>query len=230
MVKLEKRISTQYMYVLLLKKKTILLKKKRIDIAFLVSSSTNGTVSLSSVQVTTSVDDKMNTIIEDVQTSVVKQWFNEESAVTTLIKLQDNFETKASHLRIALCKGIQILFISLNVNGDTVELEKEWQPYCLQNSGLGLSGGSWINEFDFRCYTVEGEGLQLRLDPQDQLIFNEREHLRISGQLVQKYRYQWMEEQARTEEDDVVGASDARPFVFGAGDGLNHIYTAIFFT
>ncbi|KAI8095592.1 transcription factor IIIC subunit delta N-term-domain-containing protein [Thamnidium elegans] len=199
-------------------------------LAFTVSSSTNGTVALSSVLVKISVDEHLITTVEDILVSVIHMWFEEGSAVTTLIKVQDDFEQEASHLRIALSKGINVSFISLTVDGNAVHLEKEWVSYCLQHSGLGLAGGSWLSDFDFRCYTMEGEGMQFHFSAEDMLVLDEKEQAIISTKLVQKYKYQWMEEQAKTEEDDIISASDALPYIFGACDSLKHMYTAVFFT
>ncbi|GAA5804303.1 hypothetical protein HPULCUR_009790 [Helicostylum pulchrum] len=199
-------------------------------LAFTVSSSTNGTVALSSVLVKVSVDENLITTIEDLLVNVVHQWFEVGSAVTTLIKVQDDFDQEASHLRIALSKGINVSFISLIVDGNVAHLEKEWVSHCLQYSGLGLAGGSWLSDFDFRCYTMEGEGMQFHFGAEDNLVLDEKEQTNISTKLVQKYKYQWMEEQAKTDDDDILGASDAFPYIFGACDSLRHMYTAIFFT
>lgn len=157
------------------------------------------------------------------------QWFNEGSSVPTLLKIHDDFENGSPYIRIALCKGISIHFISLIVDESLMDMEKKWSIYILENSGLGLSGGCWINDFDFRCYTLEGEGLQLHFSAEDVLTFDDPAQKSISSKLVQKYKQQWMDEQAKADEDDIIGASDALPYLFGAADSSGHMYTAIYF-
>lgn len=175
------------------------------------------------------MDENKNTTIEDIQLCLLHQWFIEGSSVPTLIKLYDDFENGSPYIRIALSKGISLYFLSLAVDDVSMDIDKSWIPYCLENSAIGLSGGNWINDFDFRCYTVEGEGLQFHLSAEDELTFDEEVHESISSKLVQKYKQQWMNEQAKADEDDIIGASDALPYLFGAGDSLSHMYTAIFF-
>jgi regulatory protein YycI of two-component signal transduction system YycFG len=105
----------------------------------------------------------------------------------------------------------------------------EWTPYCLTNSGLGLSSGSWIDADQFRCYTTEGEGLFIKFETSGIVQLNDKMHTVINTKLVQKYKQQWMEEQMKAEDQDLVSVSDAIPYLWGAADDSNHIFTAIYF-
>lgn len=112
---------------------------------------------------------------------------------------------------------------------ESVSVQGDWMSYNLSHSGVGLSGGSWINENEFRGYTFEGEGCHIRI--KDGNIEEDRlETYKLNQKLIQKYKQQWMEEQVRIEDDDLLGASDAKPCLWGASDGLNHIITAIYCT
>lgn len=77
-----------------------------IDVAFVISTCTNGTVALSSVNVEIAVDDQKHTQILDIQARVLFSWFGETSSVPTLLKIFDNLvgliyiknRTEANHL------------------------------------------------------------------------------------------------------------------------------------
>ncbi|KAI7888552.1 transcription factor IIIC subunit delta N-term-domain-containing protein [Mucor mucedo] len=197
--------------------------------AYVASASTNGTAALTAVTVQIETDEENHTTIKDIQYSILRQWFDEGSSVPTLLKVHDDFENDSPFIRIALSKGITIRFTSLLVDEAVMDVDKEWEMHVLEHSALGLSGGNWINDFDFRCYTVEGEGLQFHLSAEDELTVDEVAHKEISSKLIQKYKQQWMDEQEKADEDDIVGASDALPYLFGGADSLGHIYTAIYF-
>lgn len=199
------------------------------DTAYVASASTNGTAALTSVTVTIKMDEKGNTVIEDIQHCVLHRWFNEGSSVPTLLKVHDDFENGSPYVRIALCKGINVSLISLSVDDAMMDVDKQWSVHVLESSAMGLTGGSWINGIEFRCYTLEGEGLLFHFDAQDVLTLDEEAHKKISSKLVQKYKQQWIDEQAKADNDDIICASDALPYLFGAADSFCHMYTAIYF-
>lgn len=152
-------------------------------------------------------------------------WFEHDSAITTLIKAQ----SVDNQIKIAISKGITARFICLEVSPEgEVKPQTDWMLYDLENSAAGLTGGSWINENEFRCYTVEGEGLQIHVDSAG-IQQSEDVRLALNNRLLQKYKQQWMEEQMKaTEEDMLIAASDAIPYVWGAADGKQHLFTAIY--
>lgn len=111
-----------------------------------------------------------------------------------------------------------------------MDVDGDWKAHDLQNSALGLSAGAWINDSNFRCYTMEGEGLQLCLNVTGELSVDKDVHDTLNNKLVQKYKQQWIDEQEKAEEDEVIGSSDALPYIWGAGDSPNHLFTALYFT
>lgn len=113
--------------------------------------------------------------------------------------------------------------------GDNLSMCGEWTSFYLANSALGLSGGSWIDADQFRCYTMEGEGLLINFGADGQIHKDEDMCNVINTKLVQKYKQQWMEEQMKTEDQDLFGLSDAVPYLWGAGDASNYIFTAVYF-
>ncbi|EIE84674.1 hypothetical protein RO3G_09384 [Rhizopus delemar RA 99-880] len=199
-------------------------------IAFIASSSTNGTVALSSVKVQFGIDSQHNLHIENVQAQNVYTWFEDNAAIPTLLKIHDSWDKDTPNISIAVSKGLYVYMLSLGIMKDeSVSVQGDWMSYNLSHSGVGLSGGLWINENEFRGYTFEGEGCHVRI--KDGNIEEDRlETYKLNQKLIQKYKQQWMEEQVRIEDDDLLGASDAKPCLWGASDGLNHIITAIYCT
>jgi hypothetical protein len=63
------------------------------DIAFVASTSTNGTVALSSVKVEIAVDDQQHTQVLDVQAQILFTWFRDTPSVPTLLKVFDDLVT-----------------------------------------------------------------------------------------------------------------------------------------
>jgi hypothetical protein len=111
----------------------------------------------------------------------------------------------------------------------SLSMRGEWTPYYLANSSLGLTGGSWINVDQFRCYTTEGEGLLVNFETGGHVERDDQMYTIINTKMVQKYKQQWMEEQMKAEDQDLFGVSDAIPYLWGAADASNHIFTAIYF-
>lgn len=199
-----------------------------IGTAYIVSGCTDGTVAISSVTVEYTVTDDKKTEIQSVQVKTELHWFNATSSIVTLIKARS---TQTNQIKIAISKGLTAQFICLDIQEDGSLLEKsDWTCIDLENSALGLAGGSWINEDEFKYYTVEGEGFQVRMDKDGVVNGDEQEYNKLNAKLVQKYNQQWMEEQMKvTDEDILMNASDALPYLWGAADGINHIFTAIYF-
>lgn len=82
----------------------------------------------------------------------------------------------------------------------------------------------------FRGYTVEGECVYLKVDAAGQTDHDKQMSIMWSTKLVQMYQQQWAEEQAKLDEDHIISASDAHPFVWGADVTISKIFTAMFFT
>ncbi|KAL9544041.1 hypothetical protein MBANPS3_007828 [Mucor bainieri] len=204
-------------------------------IAYIASACTDGTMALSSVQIQVSVVPESGvTQIQNVETQVLHTWFEDnDSAVITLIKIHDELEKGV--LKIAISKGIQVQVLCLKVKEDyTLEAAQNWQAYILQASVLGLSSGTWVGDDDgmdlFRGYTMEGECVYLRVDPEGTIAYDNQMSIMWSTKLVQRYKRQWMEEQAKADEDSIVAASDAFPTLFGINDSPNNIFTALYFS
>lgn len=169
----------------------------------------------------------------DVEAKVIYTWFEDpnQPSIPTLLKIYDDLENNSPYIRIAVCKGISLHFLSLTLNHEDIpEPDRDWASCYLENSAMGLGGGSWLNDFDFRCYTIEGEGLLYHLHAEGNLELDQGEREEINNKLVQKYKQQWMDEQAKVDEDDLIGASDAIPYLWGAGDAPSQYFTAIFFS
>ncbi|CEP09219.1 hypothetical protein [Parasitella parasitica] len=203
-------------------------------IAFIASACTDGTVAISSVQVKISVVSKSRTAkIQDVKMSVLHVWFEEDDrAVTTLIKLFDDFDKGV--ISIAISKGIRVQVICLDVKkNNKVVPKKDWQVHTLLSSGLGLSSGSWVRDDEnivlFRGYTVEGECVLLKVGLNGDVEYDKQMSIMLSTTLVQKYKLQWMEEQSKTDDDNIISASDAHPFLWGTSDTINQIFTTLLF-
>ena len=167
--------------------------------------------------------------MENIQTEVLYTWFADKPYFTTLIRMHDDFANDEGNLHIAVSKGVTVWFLCLSLHNASMDIDTEWKSYPLQHSALGLSAGSWINASTFRCYTFEGESVQIVFDAQGQFLLDQDSHATINSKLVQKYRQQWANEQEKVDVDDVLGASDAFPYVWGAGDSVSHIFTAIYF-
>ncbi|KAG1112790.1 hypothetical protein G6F42_014639 [Rhizopus arrhizus] len=204
-------------------------------IAYIISACTDGTMAISSVQIQISVVPELRTTkIEEVEIQVLHTWFEEKDrAVITLIKVLDHSEKGV--VKIAISKGIKVQILSLNVKQDyTLEASKDWQAYILEASVLGLSSGMWVggdNGMDmFRGYTMEGECVYLKVDAEGNMEYDNQMSIIWSTKLLQKYKRQWLEEQAKTDEDHIVAASDAFPSLWGASDSPNHIFTAMYFS
>jgi hypothetical protein len=150
--------------------------------------------------------------------------------VPTLLKIHDDFKNDTPYVRIAVSKGVTIWFLCLSLNENAMDVDVDWIPHDLKYSALGLAAGTWINDFNFRCYTVEGEGIQLYLSASGELSLDVDMHVTLNNRLMQKYKQQWINEQEEVDEDDVVGSSDALPYIWGAGDSVNHLFTAMDFT
>lgn len=129
-----------------------------------------------------------------------------------------------------MCKGNTVWFVHFSVADDAMEEDTVWRPYYLENSALGLTAGSWISDFDFRCYVIEGECLLLHFGSDGEVTLNEEEHTALNNKLFRKYKQQWADEQDNVEEDDLIQSSDALPYIWGAGDTSNHIFTALYYT
>lgn len=137
----------------------------------------------------------------------------------------------SSYFNIAVCKGVTVYMMRVQVTDEgNIVNEYGWEPYTLFHSGAGLSAGSWINQNTFRCYTFEGEGLYLTMTEDGRVKKDEEQTYKLNQKLIQKYKQQWMEEQIKIEEEDILGASDAIPYLWGASDGRNKIITAIYCT
>lgn len=197
--------------------------------AYFVSSSSNGTVALSSVTVKTKVEGLIATV-EDIQVKTLNTWFADDVSMPTVLKIHDDFENNSPFVRIAVCKGTTVWFNCLSVADDAMEEDSTWKPYYSQHSALGLTAGSWINDFDFKCYTVEGECLLLHFGADGEVALNEAKHRALNNKLYRKYKQQWADEQNNVDEDDLIQASDAFPYIWGAGDSLNHTFTALYYT
>ncbi|CAO3693248.1 unnamed protein product [Rhizopus microsporus] len=198
-------------------------------VALLASSSTNGTVTLSTVQVNLSKGDKQS--IENVQMRVSQRWFENDITIPTLLKVYNDAMDDSSYFNIAVCKGVTVYMMRVQVTDEgNIVNEYGWEPYTLFHSGAGLSAGSWINQNTFRCYTFEGEGLYLTMTEDGRVKKDEEQTYKLNQKLIQKYKQQWMEEQIKIEEEDILGASDAIPYLWGASDGRNKIITAIYCT
>ncbi|KAI7900588.1 transcription factor IIIC subunit delta N-term-domain-containing protein [Cokeromyces recurvatus] len=199
--------------------------------SYIISACTDGTIALSSVCVQATVDqESRETILSDdikVNTEIV--WFEDTTSVTTLLKIHDNLEAGGSDIKIAVSKGISIKFLWLTCRDGTLSVKHDWTSYQMENSALGLTGGDWLNDHVFRCYTTEGEGLQIELDEEGEIKYDEDESNVINDLLETMYGQQWMDEQMDAEDDNLIASSDAIPYVFGAADGLNHVWTAFYF-
>ncbi|KAI8647264.1 transcription factor IIIC subunit delta N-term-domain-containing protein [Parasitella parasitica] len=203
-------------------------------IAFIASACTDGTVAISSVQVKTSVVSKSRTTrIGDIKMKVLHVWFEEgDRAVTTLIKMFDDFAKGI--IRIAISKGVRVQIICLDVKkGDKLVPKKDWQAYTLLSSGLGLSCGTWVRDDNnivlFRGFTVEGECTYLKIESNGDVQYDKQLSIMWSATLVQTYKQQWIEEQLKADDDHILSASDAHPFLWGASDTRNQIFTALSF-
>ncbi|KAG1450957.1 hypothetical protein G6F56_008212 [Rhizopus delemar] len=199
-------------------------------IAFIVSSSTDGRVALSSVKVQFVKDKDQDWKIKKVSAESLYEWFNDNMAIPTLLKMCSKFDEKTSSIGIVVSKGTFVYMTLLQIANDgTVSIKEDWKSYSMKHTGVGLTGGTWESENDFRGYTFEGEGIRIRLEngvlEEDTLATYQ-----LNQRLIQKYRQQWMEEQLKTEEEDVFGSSDAHPCLWGASDGPNKIITALYCT
>jgi hypothetical protein len=201
-------------------------------IAYIASACTDGTVAISSVQIELSVDPESKiSKIQDTKMKVLHVWFEDNNrSVTTLIKIYDDLEKGI--IKIAVSKGITVQIICLSVKKDnTVVPKKDWQVFILESSGLGLSSGSWIdNTTVFKGYTIEGEYVYLKVDSEGKIEYDKEMSIMQSAKLVKKYKQQWMEEQMKADDDSIIAASDAHPFLWGTCDAPNQIFTAIFFS
>ncbi|GAN07502.1 hypothetical protein MAM1_0163d06999 [Mucor ambiguus] len=204
-------------------------------IAYIVSACTDGTMAVSSVRIQVSVVPESGaTQIQNVEMQVLHTWFeHNDSAVTTLIKVHDELEK--GMMKIAISKGIKVQILCLNVKENyTLEAAKDWQVYVLQASVLGLSSGIWVGDDNgmdlFRGYTLEGECVYLKVDPEGNMAYDNQMSIMWSTKLVQKYKRQWMEDQAKADDDSIAAASDAFPTLFGTSDSPNNIFTAVYFS
>ncbi|KAK4514715.1 Tlg2-vesicle protein [Mucor velutinosus] len=204
-------------------------------IAYIVSACTDGTMAISSVRIQVStVPESRTTQIQNVEMQVLHTWFEDnDSAVITLIKVHDELEKGV--IKIAISKGIKVQVLCLNVKEDfTLEASKDWQVYILQASVLGLSSGNWVGDDNgmdlFRGYTSEGECVYLKIDSEGNMAYDNQMSIMWSRKMVQKYKRQWMEDQAKADDDSIVAASDALPTLFGTSDSPNSIFTALYYS
>ncbi|OBZ86812.1 hypothetical protein A0J61_05138 [Choanephora cucurbitarum] len=204
---------------------------KNIDnckyVAYVVSSSVDGTVVLSSVQVTLELKDS-NPTIENVQTDILYTWFDNEPGHVNFIKISDEFNADGSSMKLALCKGVTLRFLDFSWTSNQLNVERDWRELELVHSTLGLAGGSWISPHVFQAFTAEGEGMQIDCSSADSLEVDIKANALINTKLVQKYKQHWVEEQMKME-DHIIGASDATPSLEGVCDAPGHIFTAIVF-
>lgn len=204
-------------------------------IAYIVSACTDGTMAISSVRIQVSVvPESRTTQIQNVEMQVLHTWFEDnDSAVTTLVKVHDELEK--GMIKIAISKGIKVQVLCLNVKEDyTLTASRDWQAYILQASVLGLSSGIWVGDHNgmdlFRGYTMEGECVYLKVDSEGNMEYDSQMSIMWSTKLVQRYKRQWMEDQAKLDEDSIAAASDAFPTLWGTSDSPNSIFTAMYFS
>ncbi|KAI9474236.1 MAG: transcription factor IIIC subunit delta N-term-domain-containing protein [Benjaminiella poitrasii] len=193
------------------------------------TSCTDGTLALSSVRVQVTVDER-ETQLSDVQVKTEFVWFADKTSITTLIKIHDRLETGGRDIRIAISKGVVAEFLWLVLEEDgALKVKRDWASYDLTHSAIGLSGGDWLDDGVFRCYTTEGEGVTIKLDEVGDVKDDEASSLVMNHRLETMFGQQWMDDQMDVEEDNVVAAADAMPYIFGASDAPNHIWTACYF-
>ncbi|KAI8971862.1 hypothetical protein BDF20DRAFT_886883 [Mycotypha africana] len=201
-------------------------------IAHIVSTSTDGTVALTSVRLTLLEDDNTVTCIEKVEAERLFTWFEDEPTITTLAKITYCKEDDENCLKIALSRGgsVQCLCMIIGADGTLQAAQETFVAYNLEHSALGLSSGNWLTGTNFQCYTVEGEGLNLIFDKHGRLEVDEQAHSVLNKKLLQRYTQQWMDLQLDAEEDSILTTTGATPYLWGAVDGPNHLYTALFYS
>ncbi|KAI9273723.1 hypothetical protein BY458DRAFT_434909, partial [Sporodiniella umbellata] len=198
-------------------------------LSFVASGSTDGRVALSSVKLEL-IKENEDWKIKKVEAKCLYEWFDDNIAIPTFLKTASDFKNNASAVSIAVSKGSFIYLLSLRVdlNGRT-KTEGDWTLHNMIHTGVGLSGGTWETPTIFRGYTFEGEGVCLELN--NGIVEEDKTATHsLNQRLVQKFKQQWMEEQLKTEDDDVFGTSDAIPCLWGASDGINNIVTAVYCT
>ncbi|KAG0169375.1 hypothetical protein DFQ29_009724 [Apophysomyces sp. BC1021] len=197
--------------------------------AYIASTCTDGTVSLSSVTVHVEVTEEERTNIRSVEVSELESWFKNDRAVPTLIKVWDDVNDSRV-IKIAICKGVQIDAIVIRATQNSIELEGDWARYRLANSSMGLGGADWTHDGKILyAYTCEGECLALFIH-QNKIECDDRISSTMNENLLLKYKQQNMEEEAKLDSEELEFVNDMMPHFWGSAISINDLYTVFAFT
>ncbi|ORZ12246.1 transcription factor IIIC subunit delta N-term-domain-containing protein [Absidia repens] len=192
-------------------------------IGYLLSTSTNGTVTLTSVKV---IYDPSS--IRSVETDTISTWFEENSGSISMIKLWDE---SGDSIKILIAKYVNVYSAVLKVQEDKkLVLEGDWMDYTVPRTAVGVSGGYFGNEGHYiRLFTYEGDGLVLSYQNGNLELVD---HLSVgmTKKLQSKFKQQWVEDVSKNEDEDLLNNLDMIPQVWGVDSTPNGLYSAIMYT
>ncbi|KAI8327700.1 transcription factor IIIC subunit delta N-term-domain-containing protein [Chlamydoabsidia padenii] len=198
-------------------------KRTGYYVGYLLSSSTDGTVILTSVKV--NCDQKSITFIE---TQTLHKWFEEDnSGMATVIRLWDG---SADTLKIFIAKQLVVYSLILTIQDD-IQLTPEgsWMDFIIPNSAVGVTGAYFASGGNqLRLFTFEGDGLVM-VYQDGTWKFDDPLSVEMTKKLQLKYRQRWMEETLKYEEEDILNGMDMIPQIWGATLTPHGLYSAVLF-
>ncbi|KAI8068304.1 hypothetical protein BC940DRAFT_299643 [Gongronella butleri] len=190
-------------------------------LAYLVSGSLDGTVTLSKIELVANEDD-----FDQCTVTSLRTWFQDQVTVPSLIRL---WETE-TELRMVVAK--QVLVFGLTIQLDNVEasVTQDWVCQFVPHTAVGVVGGYWCNNGQqFRVYTYEGIGVAYNVGV-GRLERDDHASMLITKKLRRKFKQQWSEELSNYEDEELRNQLDSFPVVYGATGTPNGLYTPLVFS
>ncbi|KAI7867652.1 transcription factor IIIC subunit delta N-term-domain-containing protein [Spinellus fusiger] len=201
--------------------------------AYLMSSSTNGSVYLTSITIDVMMGQYLHVDITSSTVNMLYSWFEGDFSIPTLLTSWDNLSNHGDQVKFGVSKGISTAFIFLIIKGDTVHVEQDWVSYIPENSSMGPANITWIEDGDYlRLYTHEGQGIVLCMK-NNTVEFDLERSQALTDSLMLKYKFQFMEIESKAADDDTVGEGsniDVIPLLWGSALSFNQLFTALAFT
>ncbi|KAI9498009.1 transcription factor IIIC subunit delta N-term-domain-containing protein [Zychaea mexicana] len=199
--------------------------------AYLISTCTDGTAALSTVEVVVSADDAGKTVIQSVVATVAKTWFESDPATISVLSIWDNLKSEnGKTIRVALCKNARVDILSMILDDDD-DIADHQSEYYLEHTVMGLSGARWATDgTQLQMYTYDLQCVVLDVDDHAKYTYNKPVSAQTNERLVNKANHQWILEQDKMDRETLATANAVTPKLWSTAHTTTGLFTAVLFT